>query len=137
MRVPTKQGLPLRTPGRVSVTSGQGRLRSGRSRYSDWVERVSGNSEEKPVFVSLRSAGAVAFAVAQAALGLLVGWEVGVLPLRFSLGWIRLSFPAVVLLAALGVRVRILRPFLWTSAVIGSLTIVYSIGLSVALGSMS
>ena len=101
------------------------------------MERVSGNSEENPVGVSLRSVGSVAFAVAQAALGLFIGWEVGILPLRFSLGWILLSFPAVVLLAALGVRVRLLRPFLWTSAVIGSLTIVYSSGLSVALGSMS
>jgi hypothetical protein len=101
------------------------------------VERIPGNREENPVGVSLRSAGSIAFAFAQAALGLFVGWEIGILPLSYSLGWILLSLPAVVLLAALGVGVRFLRPFLWTTAVIGSLTIVYSVGLSVALGSMS
>lgn len=79
----------------------------------------------------------MAFAVAQSALGLVVGWQVGILPLRISLGWVLVSFPAVVLLAALGVGVRLFRPFLWTSAIIGLVAIVYSVGFWVALGSIS
>ncbi len=84
-----------------------------------------------------RSAGSVALVLAEMVLGVFVGWEIGILPMRFSPWWVVVSGASLVVLAALGVRLRSLRPLLWTSAAVTGMAILYSIALSVTLGSMS